>query len=170
MRRLPDDPVKRRIQIFKRLYQHLNHFQAQVEAGNFPMPLVITIPNYVGPDGEDWPAEDVFIDDLMVGIDALPPRQREAFELICLGGWTETDATRKMLPDSQWSTPIQQYADTALARMIKSYDEKQAGTFVHTVYQPKTKAKEHPNGQTRTQAQATADRGVLTAGTTTGVA
>lgn len=161
MRRLPDDPVKYRTQIFKRLYQHLNHFQAQVEAGNFPLPLVITIPKT---------GEEVFIDDLMVGIDALPPRQREAFELICLGGWTETDATRKMLPDSQWSTPIQQYADTALARMIKSYDEKQAGTFVYTVYQPKTRAKEHTNGQARTQAQATTDRGVSTAGTTTGVA
>lgn len=115
-RKLPLDPAKRRRQHMKRLYQHLEHFKSQVEAGNFDLPLVITIPKT---------GEDVYIDDLMVGIDSLPPRQREAFELICLAGWTETDATRKMLPGSQWSTPIQQYADTALDRMIAAYDQAQ---------------------------------------------
>jgi len=75
----------------------------------------------------------------MCGIDSLPPRQREAFELICIQGFTETDATRIMLPDSRWSTPIQQYADSALVRMIKAYDDKQAGTWEYVQVRDKTK-------------------------------
>lgn len=76
------------------------------------------------PDGEE-----IYYGDLLVGIDTLPPRQRQAFELICLEGYTETAATKIMLPDSKWSTPVQQYADAALARMVAAYDEKQAGTW-----------------------------------------
>jgi Sigma-70, region 4 len=137
---LPEDPGKLRRQIFKRLYTHLEHFKSQVEAGNFPLPLVVTIPKT---------GEDVYIDDLMVGIDSLPPRQREAFELIALKGWTETDAARKMMPWSEWSTPVQQYCDSALDRMIAKYDEKQAGTFVYTKYEPKVR-KSSPRGPVRT--------------------
>ena len=131
-RRLPDDPEKRRTQIMKRLYQHLPHFHAQLEAGNFSLPLIVTIPET---------GEDVYIDDLMVGIDSLPPRQREAFELICCLGYTETDATKIMLPDSRWSTPVQQYADTALERMIAAYDAKQNGTWTYIKYVDKRKPK-----------------------------
>lgn len=94
------------------------------------MGFIITIPDT---------GEEIYLLDLLVGIDALPPRQREAFELIALGGWTETDATKVMLPNSRWSTPVQQYADTALARMVASYDEKQAGTFVYRRYEDKKK-------------------------------
>jgi len=75
----------------------------------------------------------------MTGILSLPDRQREAFELICLRGFTEGAATDIMLPESQWSTPIQQYADTALARMVKAYDEKQAGTWVPRIYVKRSK-------------------------------
>ncbi len=78
--------------------------------------------------------EEIYLMDLLAGIDALPPRQRQAFELICLQGYTETDATRIMLPHSRWSTPIQQYADTALVRMVAAYDATQAGTYIKTVY------------------------------------
>ena len=127
-RKLPDDPTKRRLQIMKRLYQHLEHWHSLIEAGE--MSHIVTIPDT---------GEEIFLLDMLVGIDALPPRQREAFELICLQGWTETDATKKMLPDSKWSTPVQQYSDTALARMVASYDEKQAGTFVYARYEVKTK-------------------------------
>lgn len=132
VRKLPDDPAKRRVQHFKRLYQHLDHFHSQLEAGNFPLPLIVTIPDT---------GEEVYLDDLMCGIDSLPPRQREAFELICLQGWTETDATKVMLPDSRWSTPIQQYADSALVRMIAAYDAKQAGTWEYVRYEAKVKKK-----------------------------
>lgn len=118
-RRLPEDPVKRRLQWFKRTYQHLEHLKSLLETGSMPMPGIITTP-----DGEE-----IYISDLMVGIDDLPPRQREAFTLICLQGYTETAATKVMLPNSRWSTPVQQYADTALARMVAAYDKRQAGVW-----------------------------------------
>jgi hypothetical protein len=95
-RRLPDDPTKRRLQIAKRLFQHLQHFQSLLESGEMDLPGIVTIPET---------GEEIYLADMMVGIDSLPPRQREAFELICLGGWTETDATKVMLPGSKWSTP-----------------------------------------------------------------
>jgi hypothetical protein len=125
-RRLPEDPAKRRLQVFKRIYTHLGHFRALLEAGEMDMPGIVTIP------GTD---EEVYLSDLMVGIDSLPPRQREAFSLICLEGYTETDATKLMLPDSKWPTPVQQYADSGLQKMVQAYDDFQAGAFVHTVYQ-----------------------------------
>lgn len=118
-RRLPEDPTKRRLQWFKRIYQHLEHFQCLLETGSIPMPGIITTPE----------GEEIYLSDLMVGIDDLPPRQREAFTLICLQGYTETAATKIMLPNSRWSTPVQQYADTALARMVAAYDKKQAGVW-----------------------------------------
>ena len=127
-RKLPDDPVKRRLQIFKRLYQHLEHWRSLIEAGE--MNHIIVIPDT---------GEEVYLLDMLVGIDALPPRQREAFELIALQGYTETDATKIMLPESRWSTPVQQYADTALERMVRSYDDKQNGTYVYIKYQAKRK-------------------------------
>ena len=122
-RRLPSDPAKRRLQHYKRIFQHMEHWRALIETGD--MDHVMVIPET---------GEEVYLLDLMVGIDARPPRQREAFELICLQGYTETDATRKMLPNSRWSTPIQQYADTALARMVAAYDAYQDGEYVKTVY------------------------------------
>ena len=131
-RKLPDDPEKRRRQLFKRLYQHLDHFAAQVEAGNFPLPLIITLPRT---------GEEVYIGDLMVGVESLPPRQREAFELICLKGWTETDAAHKMMPWSNWSTPVQQYADAGLDRMIAAYDEYQKTRIKPAPYVDKRKKK-----------------------------
>jgi hypothetical protein len=87
-RRLPDDPTKRRLQIFKRCYQNLQH-----------------------------------------GIDYLPLRQRQAFERICLKGYTETAARDEMLPNSKSSTPVQQYADSGLVRMVAAYDAKQRGDW-----------------------------------------
>lgn len=77
------------------------------------------------PDGED-----IYIRDLLVGLDSLPRRQREAFELICLQGYTETAARDKMLPNSRSSTPVQQYSDSGLIRMVAKYDELQAGPLL----------------------------------------
>lgn len=125
-RRLPDynpdrDGVyatsKRRIQIFKRVYQHMEHWRAQQE--DYGMDSVIT-----SIDGED-----IYYHDLMTGIDTLPERQHDAFELICLKGFTESSATTIMLPNSKWSTPVQQYSDDGLKKMIEAYDAKQAGTW-----------------------------------------
>lgn len=91
------------------------HWREQIVAGT--MTDIITTP-----DGED-----VFYGDLLVGIDTLPPRQRQAFDLICLQGYTETAAAKIMLPNSRWSTTVQQHVNAALERMIARYDEQQSG-------------------------------------------
>lgn len=130
MRKLPDDPFKRRTQQLKRIYQHLQHFQALLETGAMTMPGIVTIPDT---------AEEIYLADLMVGIHSLPPQQRRAFTLICLQGWTETDATKEILPESKWSTPVQQYADTALARMIAAYDQYQLDGSIPAPYQDRRK-------------------------------
>lgn len=117
MAKLPDDPHKRRLRYFKGIYQHLEHFRSLMESGALPLPGIVTTPE----------GEEVCLADMMSGIDLLPPRQREAFEMICLQGYTETAATRVMLPNSKWSTPVQQYADTALFRMVSAYDAVQNG-------------------------------------------
>ena len=104
-----------------------------MEDGHMPFPGVVTIPET---------QEEVYLNDLMVGIDSLPPRQRQAFQLICREGWTETDATRVMLPESKWSTPVQQYADTALARMIAAYDAYQETGETPSPYQDRRRLKE----------------------------
>lgn len=132
MRKLPEDPIKRRTQQLKRIYQHLQHFQALVEMGEMTMPPIVTIPET---------GEEIYLADLMVGIDSLPPQQRRAFELICLEGWTETDATKVILPGSRWSTPTQQYADSALARMIASYDQYQLDGSIPPPYQDRRRKK-----------------------------
>lgn len=124
-RRLPDyDPEKdgdyqsskRRIQCFKRIYQNYYHWQSLRETGQ--VGDVITVGG-----------EDIYIGDLLVGQDTLPRQQRRAFDLICLQGYTESAATAIMLPDSKWSTPVQQYSDDGLKKMIAAYDAKQAGTW-----------------------------------------
>lgn len=118
-RKLPVDPKKRRREYFKRLFQHLEHFHALMESGDMMVPGIVDLPE----------GEQVFLADMMTGIETLPPRQRQAFELICMKSYTESAARDIMLPDSQWTTPIQQYADAALERMIKAYDAKQDGTW-----------------------------------------
>jgi hypothetical protein len=114
-RRLPDDPVKRRLQYFKRAYQHLDHWHALMEDRG--MSDVMTTPE----------GEDIFWGDLMVGLPYLPKRQREAFVLICMQGYTEAAARDELLPNSASSTPVQQYADSGLVRMVDHYDAKQNG-------------------------------------------
>jgi hypothetical protein len=136
-RKLPDDPQKRRLQIFKRLYQSREHWHALMEDRG--MSDVIT---------DEETGEDIFLGDLMVGIDTLPLRQRQAFELICLQGFTETAARDELLPNSRSSTPVQQYSNSGLVRMVDAYDLKQEGRWPPIV-EPhpctkRTKTKERP--------------------------
>jgi hypothetical protein len=107
---------KRRLQLFKRTYQNFHLWKALIEAGDAQDILTV--------DGED-----IYIYDLLIGLDTLPPRQRQAFELICIQGYTESAATAVMLPNSKWSTPVQQYSDQALLRMVTAYDLKQRGQW-----------------------------------------
>lgn len=124
-RRLPDyDPdrdgeyatSKRRAQLFKRVYQNYYHWKSLRETGEIDDVLSIG-------------GEEIYLGDLMTGIDILPLRQRQAFELICLRGYTESAATAILLPHSRWSTPVQQYSDDGLRKMIAAYDAKQEGTW-----------------------------------------
>lgn len=107
---------KRRIQVFKRIYQNYYHWRSLRESGEVDDVLTV--------DGEE-----IYLGDLMTGIEALPHRQRQAFELICLRGYTESAATAILLPNSRWSTPVQQYSDDGLKKMVAAYDAKQDGTW-----------------------------------------
>lgn len=107
---------KRRIQVFKRVYQNYFHWQSLRETGE--------VSDILSVDGEE-----IYLGDLMTGIETLPLRQRQAFELICLRGYTESAATAILLPHSRWSTPVQQYSDDGLKKMVAAYDAKQAGTW-----------------------------------------
>ena len=107
---------KRRIQVFKRIYQNYYHWRSLRETGEVDDILEI--------DGEE-----IYFGDLMTGIETLPLRQRQAFELICLQGYTESAATAILLPNSRWSTPVQQYSDDGLKKMVSAYDAKQGGTW-----------------------------------------
>jgi hypothetical protein len=117
-RRLPEDSIKRRRQVFKRIYQNMEHWKALREDRG--MASVIT---------DELTGEDIDLGDLLVGLLYLPRRQREAFELICLKGYTETAARDELLPNSKSSTPVQQYADSGLISMIDAYDLKQIGKW-----------------------------------------
>lgn len=128
MRKLPDDPEKRRRQVFKRIYQNLQHWDALREDRGMD-------------DVIDAGDEDIFRGDLMVGYDYLPPRQQQAFDLICLQGYTETAARDVLLPNSKSSTPVQQYADSGLVRMIAAYDAKQEGNWPPAEVAKKSKPK-----------------------------
>lgn len=141
VRRLPEDPTKRRREYFKRLYQHLDHWDALREDRG--MDDVITTPE----------GEDIYKGDLMVGIDYLPERQRQAFELICLRGFTETAARDVLLPNSKSSTPVQQYSDSGLARMVRAYDLKQVGQWPPAEEPKPIKRKKKPT--TRRKIMAT---------------
>lgn len=136
-RRLPDyDPEtdgdygtsKRRIQLFKRVYQNYHHWKSLRETGQVDDILAV--------DGEE-----IYLGDLMIGIETLPLRQRQAFELICLQGYTESAATAILLPHSRWSTPVQQYSDDGLKKMVAAYDAKQNGTWDPTVARRKRRRK-----------------------------
>lgn len=111
-RRLPDDPVKRRTALFKNMYGNYFHWQSLVETDGI---TVITLEG-----------EELYFYDVMVGIITLPPRQKEAFELHVLQGLSE-EAAAKEMGFVRWSTPVQQYVQMALEKMIKAYDEYQRG-------------------------------------------
>ncbi|QDF18645.1 hypothetical protein SEA_PUPPER_159 [Gordonia phage Pupper] len=107
---------KRRLQTFKRLFRQYYQWRSLRDAGQVDDILTI--------EGEDF-----YLGDLLTGIDTLPPQQRKAFELICIFGYTESAATEIVLPNSSSSTPVQQYSDDGLKKMVMAYDAKQAGTW-----------------------------------------
>jgi hypothetical protein len=152
-RRLPEyDPErdgdyarsKRRIQLFKRVYQNYFHWKSLRETGG--------VGDVLSVDGEE-----IYLGDLMTGIETLPLRQRQAFELICLRGYTESAATAILLPNSRWSTPVQQYSDDGLRKMVLAYDAKQDGTWDPVDARRKAKkARWQPCGDTPKEQESVA--------------
>lgn len=112
----PYETSKRRLKIFKRIYQ--NYYLWQSLRVNGDVGDIITVEG-----------EDVYLGDLLVGFETLPNQQRRAFDLICLQGYTESAATAEILPHSRWSTPVQQYSDDGLRKMVAAYDAKQRGEW-----------------------------------------
>jgi hypothetical protein len=154
-RRLPDyDPdtdgeygtSKRRIQLFKRVYQNYYHWCSLRQTGSVDDVLAV--------DGEE-----IYLGDLMTGIETLPLRQRQAFELICLQGYTESAATAILLPNSKWSTPVQQYSDDGLKKMVLAYDAKQNGTWDPAVARRKRRRKPCEDTPTGQESVATPESG-----------
>lgn len=153
-RRLPDyDPEKdgpyeaskRRREIFKRIYQQRDHWRALQEDHGMQ-------PFITSPDGEE-----IYYGDLMAGLPVLAataPQQLRAFERICLKGYTESAATAEILPNSKWSTPVQQYSDDALRKMIAAYDAVQDGTWDPVEAIKKRKPKQRENIPVTTPVEA----------------
>lgn len=106
-RKLSEDPTKRRLQIFRSIYSNYYVWKELVESQG----LVFL----------EVEGEDIYFYDLLVGLDDLPPRQRQAFELHVLEGAPEKDAARVM-GFTKWDTLVGQYSTTALKRMVASYD------------------------------------------------
>lgn len=95
------------------MYAHYAHWESLVESEHL---MFLTL------DGEE-----VYFYDVMVGMCTLPPRQKEAFTLHVLQGYSEKAAAEVMFPNSKWSTPVQQYSNIALKKMVEAYDNWQAG-------------------------------------------
>lgn len=128
-RQLSTDPEKRRLQLFRNMYMNYHCWRAEVERSNL---LFLNV------DGEE-----IYFYDLLVGLDDLPARQREAFELHLLLGMTEKEAAERMgflreeytftvatdgtttfeIEVVGWVTLVGQYSTQALKRMMVSYDE-----------------------------------------------
>ncbi|AEQ21077.1 putative RNA polymerase sigma-70 factor, region 4 [Rhodococcus phage E3] len=113
-RQLPADPVKRRVALWKRMFSQYQHWGSLVESDQV---YFLTIEG-----------EEIYYYDVMVGLCTLPPRQKEAFDLHVLQGYSEQAAASIMFPNSKWSTPVQQYSNIALSKMIEAYDNFQKGT------------------------------------------
>lgn len=105
--------AKRRKSLFRGLYRNYVAWGALIEAEG-PERAVLQLEG-----------EEVSYYDLMAGYDDLPPRQREAFDLHLLQGYSEGQAAKIMFPESKWSTSVQQYSSTALDRMIEAHDRVQ---------------------------------------------
>lgn len=106
-RKLSEEPEKRRLQLFRAIYNNYYVWQAQVESDNL---------HFLNVEGED-----VHFHDLLVGLDSLPPRQRQAFVLHILFGWPEKKAAEEM-GLTKWVTLVGQYSTAGLRRMVEAYD------------------------------------------------
>lgn len=147
-RKLSEDPEKARRQVFKRVFNSYFEWKSLSESGDIHGEQFVLIPTPIG--------EDIYIPHLLVGLDTLPKRQKEAFIFLCLKGMTESEGADVMLPNSKWSTPVQQYSDMALDRMIEAYDLAQAG-----MWPPQKEEKESLTGEPKERHLGKRQLGVL---------
>ena len=105
-RKLSTDPEKRRLQIFRRIYSHWWEWKALVEEQHLM---------FLEVEGET-----IYFYDLLVGIDDLPPRQREAFVIHILHCTPEREASKIM--GTNWVSLVGQYSTAALKKMVAAYD------------------------------------------------
>lgn len=68
----------------------------------------------------------VNIHDILDGLGELPPRQKEAIELLCLRNMRECDAAAVMLPGSTWASPVGGYKRTGLRKLAQRFNETEA--------------------------------------------
>lgn len=113
---IPENGPRRRKALFRNVFRNYVVWGQLIE-NEGPIRSIITV------DGEDI---DYY--DLMVGYKELPPRQKQAFTLQLLQGYTEKQASQIMFPESKRATSVQQYSSNALDRMIEAYDRVQTRT------------------------------------------
>ena len=101
-RKLSDDPEKRRLQIFRRIYSHWYDWKSLIEQEQL---------HFLEIDGET-----IYFYDLLVGLDSLPPRQKEAFVVHILRGIPEREASKIM--GTSWVSLVGQYSTAALKKMV----------------------------------------------------
>lgn len=106
-RKLSTDPEKRRLQIFRRIYTHWWEWQSLVESEQL---------HFIDVEGET-----IYFHDLLVGLDKLPPRQKEAFVIHILQCIPEREASKIM--NTSWVSLVGQYSTAALKKMVAAYDE-----------------------------------------------
>lgn len=105
-RKLSDDPEKRRLQIFRRIYSHWYEWQSLVEQEQL---------HFITVEGEV-----IYFYDLLAGLDSLPPRQKEAFIIHILNCTPEREASKIM--GTSWVSLVGQYSTAALKKMVAAYD------------------------------------------------
>ena len=105
-RKLSTDPEKRRLQIFRRIYSHFYEWEALVEEQHLM---------FLEVEGET-----IYFYDLLVGLDKLPPRQKEAFVIHILHCTPEREASKIM--GTSWVSLVGQYSTAALKKMVAAYD------------------------------------------------
>ena len=105
-RKLSTDPEKRRLQIFRRIYANWFEWKALIEQEQL---------HFVDVEGET-----IYFHDLLVGLDDLPPRQRQAFVIHILNCTPEREASKIM--GTSWVSLVGQYSTAALKKMVAAYD------------------------------------------------
>ena len=105
-RKLSADPEKRRLQIFRRIYSHFYEWEALVEEQHLM---------FLEVEGET-----IYFYDLLVGLDKLPPRQKEAFVIHILHCTPEREASEIM--NTNFVSLVGQYSTAALKKMVAAYD------------------------------------------------